>query len=359
MINKYQMPAEFERHRGTILIWPTRPGSWGINPIKAQQAFIQIASEIAKREELFLIASKEEWSKIKESLPDNVNWLAIETNDSWARDIGPTFVREDNQIKGIDWKFNAWGGEYNGLYEDYEEDDAFASIFCKATGYEIIDKRAFVLEGGAIHSDGEGTILVTSPCLLSKGRNPHLSKEEIEKTLCEMLGGEKVLWLPHGIYLDETDEHVDNICAFIKPAELVLAWSEDKMDPQYEMSKSVLEYLENETDAKGRKFTIHKLHVPTPPILLTKEDCLGYSFEEGEATREVGERMAASYVNFYFINDGILLPVFGGEHKESDEKAIAVLKRVCPDREIIPIYAKDILLGGGNIHCITQQIPQE
>ena len=214
-----------------------------------------------------------------------------------------------------------------------------------------------MLEGGSVHSDGEGTVMVTESCLLSKGRNPDLTKEEITEKLKAYLGAEKVLWLPRGIYMDETNEHVDNVCAFLKPGEVILAWTDNREDPQYPLSMACLGYLEGETDAKGRKITVHKLPIPDHPVCVTGEELEGYVFEEGEDVREEGERLAASYVNFYFSNGAVILPAFGGENEESDRRAAQILGKLCPDREIIPVYARDILTGGGNIHCITQQIP--
>ena len=158
--------------------------------------------------------------------------------------------------------------------------------------------------------------------------------------------------------MDETNEHVDNVCAFVAPTEVVLAWTDDPKDPQYPLSLETLQYLESQTDAKGRKITVHKLPIPDIPVCVTPEDLEGYVFEEGEDTREVGERLAASYVNFYFSNGAVVMPAFGGENAESDIRAAGIMRKLCPQREIIPVYAGDILTGGGNIHCITQQIPQ-
>ena len=244
------------------------------------------------------------------------------------------------------------------MYASWEKDNAFASAFADQFGFDWYDAAPFVLEGGSIHSDGEGTLLTTESCLLSAGRNPNLSREQIEEQLACFLGIKKVLWLPRGIYQDETNEHVDNVCAFLRPGEVVLAWTDNKDDPQYELSHQSLSYLENVRDAKGRKLIIHKLPIPDHPICITKEDLDGYTFEEGEDMREVGERLAASYVNFYFSNEAIILPVFGGENKESDERAVQLMQQWNPDRKVIPVFARDILTGGGNIHCITQQIPR-
>ena len=196
---------------------------------------------------------------------------------------------------------------------------------------------------------------MTETCLLSAGRNPALARGEIEEQLRIYLGIEKVLWLPRGIYQDETNEHVDNVCAFLRPGEVVLAWTDDETDPQYPLSQQTLAYLEGETDARGRKLVIHKLPIPDHPVCITEEELAGYSFAEEE--REAGERLAASYVNFYFSNEAVILPAFGGENEESDRRAAALLAQWNPGRKIISVQARAILVGGGNIHCITQQIP--
>ena len=182
-----------------------------------------------------------------------------------------------------------------------------------------------------------------------------MSKEEIEEQLKKYLNAEKIVWLKHGIYNDETNEHVDNVCAFVKPGHVVLAWTDDENDPQYEMSKSCYDILSNTKDAKGRSFEITKLPIPKNNICITEEELKGFEFEEGEDMREVGERLAASYVNFYISNDAIILPQF---NDENDKIAVEILSRVYSDRKIVPIYARDIIVGGGNIHCITQQIPK-
>lgn len=353
------MPAEFSKHSATIMIWPERPGSWGVNPDKARKAFAEIIKNIAACEKVILAVSQKGLSSAKALLGDYAEIHLIETDDSWARDIAPTFVvNQSGEICGIDWQFNAWGGEFDGLYKNYDKDNAFTEIICEKLNVSCYDARHFVLEGGSIHSDGEGTVIVTEACLLSKGRNPDMTKAEIEENLKNYLGAEKIIWLPNGIYNDETNEHVDNVCAFTRPGEVVLAWSDDKNDPQYEMSRKDLEVLEKETDAKGRSFTVHKLPMPDIPVCMTQEDCDGFEFEPGEDIRIPGERLAASYVNFYFANDIILMPVFGGENKESDERAARVLQEICPERQVIPINAEAIIKGGGNIHCITQQIPK-
>ena len=356
----FRMPGEFEPHRGCIMIWPKRPGSWNYGAKKAREAFKRVAWAIAESEEVFMLAGPDVEENAREMLSGNpgheIHVIRMESDDAWARDVAPTFVvNGEGAVRGIDWEFNAWGGTVDGLYAHWEKDDLVAEKVCGELGYGCYEAHPFVLEGGSIHSDGEGTVLVTAACLLSGGRNPKLTKDEIGKKLCAYLGAKKVIWLERGIYNDETNEHVDNICAFVRPGEVVLGWTDDEKDPQYAMSKSCLDILENETDAMGRKIKVHKLPIPKTLICVTEEELGGYEFEDGEDTREVGERLAASYVNFYISNGGVVVPQFGDEH---DKTAVEILGKVFPERKICPIPARDILLGGGNIHCITQQIPQ-
>ena len=356
----FYMPAEFSKHSATVMIWPERPGSWCYEAKFAEKVFAEIIGKIAEFEKVFVLASDKKFAHAKACLEGvkNAEVLNINSDDAWARDTAPTFVVNNNgEIRAIDWQFNAWGGEYDGLYANWENDDKIPYELCKMLGVPLYDAHPFVLEGGSIHTDGEGTLITTEECLLSKGRNPQLTKAEIEEKLNKYLGINKTIWLPKGIYNDETNGHIDNICAFVAPTEVVLAWCDDENDPQYAISKACLDILENSTDNKGRKIKVHKLPVPKIPVTVTENDIKGYIFEDGEDTREVGERLAASYVNFYFCNGAVILPQFGGEIAESDRVAAEILERVCKDRKIIPIYARDIIVGGGNIHCITQQIP--
>lgn len=354
----FYMPGEFEQHKGCVLIWPVRPGSWTNGGAQAQATFTQIARAIAKSEEVHMLCDKEHMQEVIQIfLQDNNIFVhEIQSDDAWARDVGPTFVVDGKgEVRGIDWRFNAWGGEFDGLYASWEQDDAVAGRLCEALDFDCYDAKHFVLEGGSIHCDGEGTVIVTETCLLSQGRNPLMTKEQIENELKKYLGAKKIIWLPRGIEGDETNEHVDNVCAFVKPAEVVLAWTDDENDQQWGPSNASLKVLENEVDAMGRHFTVHKLPIPKNPVCITADEINAMEFEAGEDVREVGERLAASYVNFYISNGGIILPQFGDEN---DEVAAGVLRELFPDRIIEKIYARPIIVGGGNIHCITQQIPR-
>ncbi|MGI6153399.1 MAG: agmatine deiminase [Christensenellaceae bacterium] len=351
----FRMPGEFEHHDGCWMLWPQRPDNWRMGGKPAQKVFVEVAKAINQYEPVTIGVNEDQYENCRGMIPDDIRVVELSNDDSWIRDCGATFVVNDKtgEVRGVDWRFNAWGGLVDGLYFPWNLDDEVARKMMdmeRKDGYRLQD---FILEGGSIHSDGEGTVLTTEECLLSEGRNPDMTKEEIEKTLCNYLGAEKVIWLKNGIYLDETNGHVDNICCFVEPGKVLLAWTDDQNDPQYAISKENLDILENTTDAKGRKLEIVKMYVPKP-ILITKEEEDGVDAVDGTLPRLEGDRLAASYVNFYIANGGIVLPVFGDPN---DEKAVATLKECFPGREITTLYAREILLGGGNVHCITQQQP--
>ena len=352
----FRMPGEFEEHEKTWMLWPERTDNWRNGAKPAQKAFVKVAEAISQFEPVVVGVSAGQYQNALEMLPENVKVVEMSNDDSWIRDCGPTFVVNDKgDLRGIDWEFNAWGGLVDGLYFPWDKDDQVARKVCELEGVDSYRTEGFVLEGGSIHVDGEGTCIVTEACLLSEGRNPHMTKEEITNQLKEYLNVEKVIWLKEGIYLDETNEHVDNIIHYVAPATLCLAWTDDENDPQYPMSKAAYDLLSNETDAKGRKYTIHKLHIPAPPIVVTKEESEGVDSVEGTLPREEGDRQAASYANFLIVNGGVILPVFD---RAEDQKAVETIQKALPDHRIVTVPGREIVLGGGNVHCITQQQPK-
>ncbi|MBR5046502.1 agmatine deiminase [Candidatus Saccharibacteria bacterium] len=351
----YYMPSELAPHKCTYLLWPERPDNWRDGAKPAQKAFRQVVETIAKYEPVVLGVNQSQYLHVLGMNMRNVSVVEISNNDSWIRDSGATMVINDyGEMRAVDWGFNGYGGTEGGIYYPWDFDDYVGAKMAnieKVDRYEVAD---FILEGGSIHSDGEGTLLVTEETLLSPDRNPDMTREQIEDKLCEYTGAEKVLWVPYGVYRDEdTNGHVDNICQFVAPGKVVLAWEDNVDDPQHERSMKDLEYLESETDARGRKLEIIKIHVPNP-VTITKEEAEGVDSVEGTFPRREGDRLPASYINYYNCNGAIILPVFDDPH---DEEAIKTLEGLFPDRVIEPIYAREILLGGGNIHCITQQVP--
>ncbi len=353
--DKFRMPGEFEPHKGTFMIWPERPDNWRCAGKYAQKVFAEVANTISRFEPVTMCVSEAQYDNAVKMLNEKVRVVEMSSNDSWMRDCGPTFVKNyNNNVRGVDWRFNAWGGIVDGLYFPYDKDEQVAQKVCRLENLDCYRLEEFVLEGGAIHVDGEGTAIVTEACLLSKGRNPNLNKEQIEYYLKEYLNLEKVIWLKHGIYLDETNEHVDNICTFVKPGVVVIGWTCDKNDPQYEMSKSCYEILLKERDAKNRKLQIHKILLPKA-IKITQEESSGVKKVVGTHARLAGDRLAASYINYYVCNGAVIMPGF---NDPMDKPAKEKLQKLYSDREVIQIYAREILLGGGNIHCITQQVPK-
>jgi agmatine deiminase len=349
----FRMPGGFAPHSGCWMIWPERTDNWRWGAKPAQAAFAAVATAIAATEPVTMATSDAQFEHCRAVLPASVRVVEIASDDAWMRDTGPAFVLDDDgNRRGVDWRFNAWGGLEDGLYFPWDRDDRVAR---KVLEIEAADRyRApFVLEGGAIHVDGEGTVLSTEECLLNPSRNPDLSREQIEAGLCEYLGAEKVVWLGRGVYEDETDGHVDNIACFVRPGLVLLTWTDDESDPQHEISRDALERLEAATDARGRSLEVVKL--PSPgPLTVTAEEAEGVDPVDGTKPRLAGARMAGSYVNFYPGNTRIVYPLLDERH---DEAAAAILRRCYPEREVVGVPAREILLGGGNIHCITQQVP--
>lgn len=354
----YVMPFEGEAHEGTIILLPFRKDTWRENAKLAQNAYRQVIMAIAKYEKVYVGIHPSIYNSLIDSYKDvdNIVPIKIRYNDAWARDNCPIFViNKENKMRAVDFRFNAWGGEVDGLYNNYKEDDLLAKAMAKYFGVERYYLENFVLEGGSIHVDGKGTCLVTEACLLSNGRNPHLNKLQIEETLKIYLNVSKVIWLKHGIYLDETNEHVDNIACFVRPGVIALAWTNDKNDPQYEYSLSCYNILKKEHDAEGNPFKIVKIINPEP-IYTNKEDTKGIQAGRYSAVpRLVGSRLAASYINFYQGEKFVIMPGFG---VKEDGPALKRMKQLFPEKDVIQINSREILLGGGNIHCITMQVPK-
>jgi len=350
----YWMPGEFEPHAGTWMLWPQRPDNWRLGGKPAQRAFAAVARAIAQFEPVTMGVNLDQFANARQMLPPQVRVVEIANNDAWMRDCGPTFViNGKGGVRGVDWDFNAWGGLFNGLYFPWDYDQAVAQ---KVLEIERLDryKAPLVLEGGSIHVDGQGTCLTTAECLLSPGRNPQLSQDEIEHYLIEYLNVEKVLWIPRGVFNDETSGHVDNLACFIRPGVVALTWTDDRTDPQHERSAEAYDFLRSTSDARGRKLEVHKIHQPDP-VLIQPEEAEGVDAVAGTLPRQAGDRMAASYINFYFCNQAAIVPTFGDPH---DGQALEALQRLMPERRVIGLPAREILLGGGNIHCITQQQPK-
>jgi agmatine deiminase len=350
--NGYRMPGEFEPHAGCWMAWPERPDNWREGAAPAQAAFAAVAEAIAASEPVTMAVSEAQFERCREALPASVRVVEMSFDDAWMRDIGPTFLTGGGGLRGVDWHFNAWGGAEGGLYASWQHD---ALVARKVLEIEAADRyRApIVLEGGAIHADGEGTVLTTEECLLNPNRNPELSREQLERVLLEYLGASKVVWLGAGVCDDETDGHVDNLACFARPGVVLLTYAEEEADPQHAVSVDALNRLRAATDARGR--TLEVITLPSPgPLEMSAQEARGVKSAPGTKPRRAGDRLAASYVNFYIASSRVVFPLLDERY---DDEAKEILERCFPDREIVGVPARELLLGGGNVHCITQQVP--
>jgi len=350
----YRMPGEFEPHAGTWMLWPQRPDNWRLGAKPAQHAWVEVASVIAQFEPVTVGVNHDQFENARAMLPEHVRVVEISNNDAWMRDCGPTFVVNDKGgVRLVDWDFNAWGGLYDGLYFPWDKDQLVPQ---KVAEIERVDryKAPLVLEGGSIHVDGQGTVLTTEECLLSPGRNPQLSREQIEQHLRDYLNVEKIVWLGRGIDPEETNGHVDDVACFVRPGVVLAGVTDDKDDWRYDLLQENLERLRQATDARGRALEVHTL--PMPAIMeITAEEAWGIDTAQGSIPRQAGDKTAASYLNFYICNGGVVMPVFGDAH---DAEARRILEGLFPDRRVVTVPGREIVLGGGNVHCITQQQPR-
>ena len=277
----------------------------------------------------------------------------MSANDAWMRDCGPTFIVDDKGgVRGVDWEFNAWGGLSEGLYYPWDQDNLVAQKVLELEGADRY-KATLVNEGGAIHVDGEGTLITTRSVILNPNRNPSMTEATAEAIFHDYLGIRKVIWLDVDDE-DETDGHVDGVCAYVRPGVVLIAWENDTSSPDYAMYKSVYDQLKAETDANGRTLEIIKIPMAhIPPV--TQEEADNVIDIDGTYPRQAGEFVWGGYINFYIANGGIVFPLFD---VPEDKIAHNILQNAFPDRKIVGVSgARQISMGGGNIHCITQQQP--
>lgn len=337
----FLMPAEWAPHRATWLSWPHKEASWpgGFEPIPG--IFAEIVRHLVPREEVRINvgdAALEESARgvFREAgVPTGrVFFHRNPTNDAWCRDHGPVFVHRDaggrREEVILDWGYNAWGDKY----PPYDLDDVVPTRIGAELGIPVVSP-GMVLEGGSIDVNGAGTLLTTEQCLLNPNRNPGLSRERIESALRDCLGASNILWLGQGIEGDDTDGHVDDLTRFVDPVTVVTAVEDDPRDANYEPLRDNLTRLRGMRDQDRRP--LHVVELPMPPAL-----------------HRDGQRLPASYANFYIANGTVLLPGF---EPVKDEQARAVLQGLFPTRRVIVIQCTDLVWGLGAIHCVTQQWP--
>ena len=336
--NQFYMPPEWYPHECCWMQWPTETFPSDVTPSwshfdldKGRIAWANVANTISQFETLKMIVHPNDRESAINLLNNNVEILELPINDAWCRDTGAIFLLNDkNELGGVDSDFNCWGYK-----ENFELDDKVAKFMIEKTNSKYF-KNNMVLEGGSINVNGKGTMITTEQCLLNKNRNPELSKEQIEKNLNDYFGVSKIIWLKHGT--DEgTDGHVDNVACFSNSNTILTMTCTDKSDSYYDLLTENLEILRSSTDQDGNPINIIELEMSKKRLIPNDDE-------------------PSSYINFYISNNAIILPIFGDEL--ADENAKKILESQFQNRQIVCLDGRDILLGGGNIHCITQQQPR-
>lgn len=313
------------------MAWPTRREIWGEYFAEVKTDYARLARTIAQFEPLQMVALPADAAEARRLCGSAVSILELAIDDSWARDSGPIFLVDDRGGRAASaWRFTAWGGKYT----PHDQDALLARRVAEHLQFPVINSEV-VLEGGAILSDGQGTILTTETCLLNANRNPGLGKAAIDAELMRVFGATKIIWLPGDPTDTETDGHIDGLMSLAAPARALFEAVGDPTDPRFEIVRENHRALELQTDACGRAFDI----VP---------------IAEASRSTELGERYCRSYVNFYIANGAILAPSYG---QPTDADVEATLRAVFPDRTIVMLPIGKIALGGGGFHCITQQLP--
>lgn len=337
-MSRFTMPPEWAPHQATWFSWPHNPDTWPEELAGAERALAAAVAALSPYEHVYVnVLGPDHASHVRDLLPEetrleSVSFVQIPTNDAWCRDHGAIFVLDEHRrLTALDFGFNAWGGKY----PPFDLDDAVPPQMAERLGVPVVAVD-HVLEGGSIDVNGAGAALTTTACLLNANRNPHRSKGEIEQLLHEYLGAEQVLWLGDGIVGDDTDGHVDDITRFVAEDTVITAVESDPRDPNHRPLQENREKLDTFRLADGRSLRVVELPMPEPII-------------------KRGERLPASYANFYVANDLVLVPVFGCDR---DEEALTVIQGCFPDRTAMGLDCRDVVVGLGTLHCLSQQVPR-
>jgi agmatine deiminase len=349
----YRMPAEWEPQRATWLAWPHNRSDWPGKFEPVPYVYAEIVRHLARAARVELIVNDGEaearactiltHANVLPGLEAHIGFHQWPTNRGWLRDSGPIFVKDKaGRVAVTNWKFNAWA-----KYKNWQFDNTLPEKIAEARGYGVFEAavevdarvRQMVLEGGSIDVNGRGLLLTTEECLLSpvQQRNPGMTREEIEAAMGRMLGAKKVLWLERGIVGDDTHGHVDDIARFVGARTVLAASEADPSDENHKILKENMKRLKKMTDTAGKALEVIPLPMPAPVVFK-------------------GQRVPASYANFYISNRTVLVPTFDDPN---DLKALNTIQRAMPKHSIVPIYCGDLIWGLGAIHCMTQQEPAE
>ena len=327
----YRKPAEFDRHERTWMIWPHRDDLYAARLAPMQQEYLEIVAAIARFEPVTVVAHPDHAGTARARLGNLAEVVAMPVDDFWARDCGPSFVVGQNGgLAGVNWHFNAWGGKH----APWDSDDRLAGLILQREEAAIRESW-LTCEGGSFALDGEGTLIITETSILNPNRNPGVNKAFAESELKAMLGVEKVVWLPGDPMDKETDGHIDGMCAFTRPGVVLFETNPSPSDPHHRILRENLACLLGQTDAKGRPFTVLPL-------------------EEAVEATVTSNIFCRSYINFYVVNGGVVVPGYG---IPGDASALATIEAAYPDRKVVMVQVNAIAAGGGAIHCITQEQP--
>ncbi|TGB01745.1 agmatine deiminase family protein [Streptomyces sp. MZ04] len=334
----FRMPAEWAPHERTWMAWPS-PNPTFTNDeelAEGRAAWANVARAVRRFEPVTMVVGTGQSESARALLGPDIDLVERDLDDAWMRDIGPTFVRDGDQLAAVDWVFNGWGGQD---WARWEHDSKIARHIADIAGVPV-HSSPLVNEGGGIHVDGEGTVLLTDTVQLDPGRNPNLTREQAEEAIHARIGTTKAIWLPRGLTGDYgtfgTRGHVDIVAAFAAPGVVLVHAQQDPAHPDFEVSKEIIGVLKGQTDARGR--TLEIVEVPAPTVLTDDEGWVDYS-----------------YINHYICNGGVVLCSFDDPR---DEIAAGIFRRLFPDRTVTLVDARTIFAGGGGIHCITQQQPK-
>ncbi|MGQ1889832.1 agmatine deiminase family protein [Thermophagus sp. OGC60D27] len=337
--NQRVFPAEWEPQDAILLAWPHKNTDWVNNLDETRRCFRQIIDAITRFQDVILIVDNqdESFSLTAFRTPNRIHPLLIPFNDTWARDFGPLLISESSQYQALDFKFNGWGLKFPANKDNLINRQLFdQDLFAKGITY--VNHLNFVLEGGSVESNGKGTILTTSECLLSPNRNGASSKNEIEATLKHTLGAENILWLDHGFLAgDDTDSHIDTLARFCNFDTIAYIKSDNPNDEHFEALSQMEKQLQAFRTTKGDPFNLIPLPMADPV----------YDDDHN--------RLPATYANFLIINQAVLLPFYGSQ---KDQRAKEILQEVFSDREIIGIDCRPLIQQHGSLHCVTMQLPQ-
>ncbi|TGY05973.1 agmatine deiminase family protein [Muribaculum sp. NM65_B17] len=334
-----RLPAEWEPHGAVMLSWPHKDTDWAPVLDEAIDCFVEIAKAIAREETLIVVAPDvEEPRRVLdcEKLPNRILYLTVPTNDTWARDFGPITVERDGNPVICDFKFNGWGLKFPA-----DKDNLITRAMCN-TGLlrgRYSNELSFVLEGGSIESDGQGTLMTTSQCLLSPNRNGAMSRDEIEEYLKSRFGLDRVLWLDYGaLEGDDTDSHIDTLARLTPNDTILYVGTDDVTDSHYDELNKMKLQLQSFVTASGQPYNL--IELPLPDAVYDEE----------------GNRLPATYANFLIMNHSILMPVY--RQPQKDELAAQIIKIAFPDHQVVKIDCSVLIKQHGSLHCVTMQVPE-